>query len=133
MGLEAVIAGAVEAVRLSTETIQVQVQIEPWIGEPLAFGGPPQYGPLVLAQALVQEGLQHTKRSDGTYITTRARLSFLDPAAVPPNGAPGRREPIDPRDIVTLPSGLTGHLQELPGVQINPATGQPYVRVVGIE
>jgi hypothetical protein len=132
MGLSSIIASAVEAVRSSTEGLTVEVRLRRWIGLPLTFGGPEQFDEDVLiVPGFVQEGEVHHKRSDGQVITTKARIVFLED--VPDHGAPGRKEPIDPRDEVTLPSDLTGHLAELPGVMVNPTTGRPYTRVVWIE
>jgi len=71
----------------------------------------------------------HHKKPDGQVITTKARLSFLAP--IEPIAAEGRQNPIDPRDILTLPSGLTGQIiLEVPGVLLNPETNAPYVRTV---
>src|SRR5262245_10370875 len=133
MCLAEAISSAVCAANAYTQSVQTEVQISPWIGGPLTFGGPDQFGAAVTALAFVKEGLEHTRRSDGTIIMVRARVAFWDPDAIPPNGADGRAEPIDPRDILTLPSGLSGHMRELAGILTNPETGQPFVRVVGIE
>jgi hypothetical protein len=131
MGLPDLISRQLEVVRVYTEDLQADVQIEAWVGEPESFGGPERFDVPIIVPAFCQEGEQHHKRSDGQVITTKARLVLLK--EVPPNGALLRREPIDPRDRITLPSGATGHLAELPGVQTNPFTGQSFNRVVWIE
>jgi len=133
MGLPEIISTAISgAVLPYVGGLTVEVLIDRWVGPPLAFGGPEQFADdTLIVTGLVQEGEVHHKRPDGQAITTKARIAFLE--EVPHNGAPDRKEPIDPRDRITLPSGLTGHLAELPGVMVNPTTGQPYVRVVWIE
>jgi len=126
-GLAASIAGAVEAARASTESLQVNVVHEAWVGQD-ALGAPSPFASPILRKCFVQEGAFHVKRADGQIITTKARLGFVGP--VEPNGAPGRQEPIDPRDVFTLPSGLKAKAVEVPGAMTNPLTGQPYVRTV---
>lgn len=128
MSLADSIRDAVGVVHSYTADLQVEIQIEPWMGPPITFGGPDQFAGPIFPKGFVQEGEVHHKRANGQAITTRAKVAFLGP--VPPNGAPGRQEPIDPRDRVTLPSGLSGHLVQLPDVMTNPQTGQPYVRVM---
>jgi len=117
----------VAAVNEQTASLQVPVMHEAWVGADALGDDLPLAAP-VSRPALVQEGVLHHKKPDGQVITTKARISFLVP--VEPNGAEGRQEPIDPRDRITLPSGLTGHIVEVPGVLVDPATGRPYVSTV---
>jgi hypothetical protein len=49
---------------------------------------------------------------------------------VTPNGAPGRNEPIDPRDRITLPDGTTGPIIDAPGAVVNPLMGRPFVNTI---
>ena len=102
----------------------VDVIHEPWVGQDAL--GAPSYAAPIQRQAFVQEGAMHTKKQDGQVVTTKARVSFLSP--VEPNGAAGRQEPVDPRDLITLPSGLVCHVIEVPGVLVNSSTGAPYLR-----
>lgn len=124
-GLAASIRSALEAVNAQTATIQGNVTHEAWIGrdgyDKPAFDAP------VLRTALIQEGSRQVRLTTGDVITTKACLSFLSP--IPPNGASGRREPVDPRDRFTLPSGLTGPIVEAPGAAIDPSTGRPFISV----
>lgn len=105
----------------------VDVIHEAWVGQD-ALGEPLPYAAPVLRRAFVQEGAIHVQKPDGQVITTKARVSFLGP--VEPNGAEGRQEPVDPRDLITLPSGLVAHVIEVPGVLVNSASGAPYLRPV---
>lgn len=126
-GLAAVIASAVETARAATESLQVDVVHEAWVGED-ASGR--LYAEPISRKALVQEGAILHSMPDGHTVTLKARLSFVGP--MEPNGAEGRQEPIDPRDKITLASGLTGEILELPGAMLNPLTGRPYLSVIGL-
>jgi len=126
-GLADVIRSAVEAANSQTASLQVDVVHQAWLA-PSNGLGEADYGPPVARPALVQEGVLHHEMPDGKVITTKARLAFVGP--IPPNGAPDRQEPIDPRDRLILPSGLTGYIVEVPGALIDPGTGAPYVRTV---
>lgn len=130
MALDAVIRGAVAAVKTQLSSIQVNVTHEAWIGHQDGHAQP-AFAPPVLLPAMVQEGANTRRLPTGEVITARACISFLFPVA--PNGAPGRREPIDPRDRITLPSGLTGPLVESPGAAIDPTTNRPYISVFWLQ
>ncbi len=45
---------------------------------------------------------------------------------------PPRRNPIDPRDKITLPDGTTGKILSVPGAVNNPTTGTGFIQVVEI-
>jgi hypothetical protein len=128
MASNAWLSGAVAVANAATQALglQVDVTIEAWIRQDVI--GDDDYATPVTRSALVQEGVLHHQKADGQIVTTKARLSFLDP--IQPNGAVGRQEPVDPRDIFTLPSGLTGRPIEVPGVLVDSQTGHPYVSTV---
>lgn len=95
-----------------TPGIQVgQVTHEAWIGAD-AYDKPTYDAPAQL-DAVFQEGTRQVRTATGETITTQACVLLL--GTVAPNGAAGRREPIDPRDRITLPSGYTGPIVENPG------------------
>lgn len=87
---------------------------EAWTGQDEY--GAPTYDEAVTLQAMVQEGTNQVRTRAGEVITTRACISFLEPVAA--NGAGGRREPIDPRDRFTLPSGYTGPIVDNVGAML---------------
>lgn len=129
MGDTAWLSGALDAAYSSAESLGLLSQVihEPWIaGNDTDAVNP--YGTAVARLALIQEGAMHVERPDGQVVTTKARVSFKGP--VEPNGAEGRQEPIDPRDRITLPSGLVCSIVEVPGVLTNSETGQPYLRLI---
>lgn len=124
MTLAAVIADAVAGAAALTQSLQVPVSLEQWIGHKDGSAKPDYDEPLVLA-AIVQEGSTQVRTSTGETFTARACVSFLE---LPPiNGAAGRREPIDPRDRITLPSGLTAPIVDNVGALLNPDTSLPFV------
>lgn len=99
----------------------LEVVHAPWVGP-----GRDAYGPPTARQALVQRG---AKIEGGGVQVEGTRVEFL--GAVEPNGATGRKEPVDPRDRLTLPGeAQPGHIVEVPGVLLDPATGLPFVNVV---
>lgn len=65
---------------------------------------------------------------DGEHITIGATLAFVGDVA--PNGAVGRREPIDPRDKIVLPDGFTGPIIDSPGSVIDPDTERGFIQSV---
>lgn len=129
MGIGASIRDAIVALAAETETIQDEVIIEAWIGHADAYAQPAYAAP-VRWPALIQEGTNQRRLPNGDVITTRACVSFLEPP--PPNGATGRREPIDPRDKITLPSGLTGPIVDNHGAMVDKLTGRPFIGVFWI-
>lgn len=129
MGSPAWLTEAVATVDAALEGLGLigYVTHEPWIGQD-AYGDP-IYGSPISRKALIQEGTTpHRRSSDGEVITTRACISFREP--LEPVGAEGRHEPIDARDLITLPSGLTGPLVSNEGSIVNPSTGAPTVNTV---
>jgi hypothetical protein len=116
------LTGAIAAADAAMEGLGLlgYVTHEAWIGQD--GDGKPVYAVAVSRKAIVQEGSTPFRRgSDGETITTRACISFRE--AVEPNGATGRHEPIDPRDRITLASGLTGPIVSDGGAVVNPTTG----------
>lgn len=60
----------------------------------------------------------------GSVVQVRGKLTFLEP--VEPNGAAGRVEPIDNRDLIILPDGTTGPIFKPEGLY-NPVAGKPFL------
>ncbi len=101
---------------------KANVTQKPWVS---ATGdGDEGYDTTVTLKALVDRTVKQYYTGDGKLVQTMARLTFLD--VIPANGASGRREPIDPRDILTLDDGATAPIVEIPQFE-NPATGAPFI------
>lgn len=60
-------------------------------------------------------------------LTILERIPFNNTLTDPP-----RRNPIDPRDEITLPDGTTGPIISVPGAVNNPRTGTGFIQVVEI-
>jgi hypothetical protein len=59
----------------------------------------------------------------GAEVLQIATVTIIGPVAA--NGADERREPVDPRDRITLPNGFSGPILDVGGV-VDPDTGSPY-------
>lgn len=125
MGMDGILRAAVASVHAAFSGAAVDVVHEAWVGFKPGGYTEPDFAAPVLRKAFVVEGTDQVRQSGGDVITVRAHVAFRDP--VPANGAPKRREPIDPRDRITLPSGLTGPIVDNPGATVDPTTGRPYV------
>jgi hypothetical protein len=124
MEIGSLISGALESVRVATADLGVQAEVthEPWVDQ----DGGPRFGDPVRVQALVVEGLRRHDMQDGKVVMTHANVTFFAPC---PTEAP---RTINMRDRITLPSGLTGPVVEVVDCMVNPATGQPHLRVAWI-
>jgi hypothetical protein len=127
MGLQDLIRSGVATANGITEELQVAVTHEPWVGKD-QYGGP-VFGTPVSRQALVEMKQRLRRSYTGQEVMQMAAVTFLVP--VEPNGAAGRREPIDPRDRITLPDGTTGPILDAAGLA-DPDTANPYFQVVAL-
>ncbi len=64
----------------------------------------------------------------GNTVTVMSTITFLE--VITPNGSPGRREPIDPNDILILPDGFTGPIIDTPGSTVDPETGTGFINTI---
>jgi hypothetical protein len=127
MGLADVLRAGVKTINAVTSDLQAAVTIEPWIGQDTY--GVPKYGSPMSFTAVVDTREQDKRDPLGNVVSLRALVIVLVP--VPPNGAPGRREPVDPRDKVNLPDGSTGPIVGVAGF-IDGGTGKPYFHEIWI-
>lgn len=87
-----------------------------------------QYAQPVTLHGVIDDRQRLITDSKGNTITAMSTITFLE--LIPPNGSPGRREPIDLGDILILPSGFTGPIIEVPGSTIDPETGRGFITTV---
>lgn len=69
----------------------------------------------------------------GQIVTVSATVTVLE--RIEPNLTvtdPPRKNPIDPRDKLTLPDGSTGSIISVPGAVNNPKTGTGFIQVLEI-
>lgn len=104
--------------------LQVYVSHAPWYGDGTTYREP-LHRPIIPRLALVDFTQKLRRSSTGEEILQKASVTFLRP--ISPDGAENRREPIDPRDIITLPNGYTGPILDIAGGLIDPATNWPYM------
>lgn len=128
MSLASVVRGAVATANKVTNSLQATVSLKQWISQD-AYGTP-TYGPTIRRTALVEQGENRFKTPPGVLINTKATVTFLQP--IPANGAAGRTEPIDDRDILTLADGTSGPAIVGEPMLVNPETDKPYFQIVGI-
>lgn len=129
MAFDTLVRNLVGLANTLTSSLQSTVQHSAWIGQDQYDA--PQFATAVPRPAIVQTGPRRGKSPTGDDVITSATVYFLGP--VEPNGAAGRKEPIDPRDRIVLQDGYTAPLVAIgPGDLIDPATGHPYLYSVGM-
>lgn len=122
MGLDAIVRSGVALANRITDSLQVDVTHEAWTGDDKYVK--PTFAAAVTRSAIVEMRPRLRRLASGKEVMAYAVVTFLVPIAA--NGAAGRREPIDPRDRITLPDGFTGPILEAVGVT-DPTTNRPYV------
>lgn len=126
-GLASLIQKAVAIADEVTTTLQATVQLYAWTGEDIV--GNVTYADPVSLPALVEDRDELRQISTGQTVRARAKISFL--RLVPPNGSPGRQEPIDVRDKIVLPDSTSGPIVDIRGL-VDPTTSRPYLPEVWI-
>jgi hypothetical protein len=126
MGLDSVIRGAVATINSTVASLRVSVSHAPWTGP--GADGRGSWGTATARLAIVDENYRQHKMPTGEVIACAAMLIFLEPIAA--NGAANRREPVDQRDVFTLPSGHSGPVVDTPSGLTDPVTLLPYMAVV---
>ena len=126
MALDAIVRKGVSLANRLTADLQDTVTHEAWIGHD-GFGKP-QYDPAIISrQAVVEMDQRLIRLADGQEVQQRARVTVIGP--ITGNGAKGRKEPVDPRDRITLPDGTIGPILDVKGVS-DPTTGAPYAYTI---
>jgi hypothetical protein len=128
MSLANIVRSGVAIANKVTASLQGTVTIKQWVAQD-GFGLD-TFGKTLRIPAIIEMGEKEFDLQDGVSITTKATITFLQP--VPVNGAAGRVEPIDTRDILTLPDGTTGPTLVGAPMIVDPASSKPYFQIVGI-
>jgi hypothetical protein len=116
MGLAGLVRKSVALANKLTKDLQVPVIHEAWIGNDTTYGTP-LYAAPIRRLALVEMKQRTLRSNTGMEITQRATVTFLYP--IPANGAADRQEPLDIRDKLTLPSGYSGPIRIIEGLENN--------------
>jgi hypothetical protein len=124
MGLGSVIRNAVanvDAITGGEDGLQVSITHRAWTARDKY--NKPTYASAVTRKAVMKSLQRMIRTTGGQEVLARASLTFLTPITA--NGAEGRREPVDPRDLITLPDGTTGPILDVTGT-VDPETDAPY-------
>ncbi len=127
MAFNKLIAKGVKLARDITSSLQADVTHEPWIAS--GNNGQPLFGTAVTRKAIVGYDRRLIRNVQGEQVMQSASVLFLD--LIASNGATGRREPVDPRDQITLPDGHTGPIVNIKG-PVNPDTDAPYLLEIAL-
>lgn len=110
-----------------TKDGQATITHEAYIGQDKF--GKPIYATATHPRCVVSYKTRMIMSTSGQLITAISTLTFTTlPAS---NGASGRREPVDPRDRITLPDGFTGPIVYISG-PLDPETGKGYILSVAL-
>jgi len=127
MDLSKLVVAGVAIARDVTSSLQVEVSHEAWIKS--GNNGQPTFATAVTRKAVVGYDRRLIKNNEGEKVMQSASVMFLD--VIASNGATGRREPVDPRDQITLPDGHTGPIVNVRG-PVDPNTNAPYFLEVAL-
>ena len=104
--------------------LQETIELERWIGQDDT--GAPTYASVLAIEAIVERKARRIRLASGAETITTAIVTILQPIkkiAV----VEGRREPIDPRDKITLADGATGPILTPDAGLRDPDTNRPYL------
>lgn len=121
MDLSALVRDGVAMANDLTSSLQATVIVHAYTGQDRS--GTPSYAAPQSYKAIVEYRQEARKTDQGTEQISRAYVAFLQP--VTPNGTAGRVEPIDERDLITLPDMSTGPILEVRGL-VDRSTNRPY-------
>lgn len=128
MSLRSIVRNAVSIADRVTAPLQATIQHSAWTGQD-EFGDVTYTDPIsrdCIVEYKIRDKLQS---SSGRVIQSQALVTIIRP--IDPNGAAGRVEPIDPRDLIVLPNGHSGPIIDIEGV-VDPMTNSPYMYQVWI-
>jgi hypothetical protein len=121
MALVDTIRKAIATAKSVTASLQAEIEHKALISED--HQGAKTYASAVKLKALVELKQQERKLPSGRIMMTKATVTILEP--VKPNGATGRVEPFDPRDLIVLPDGTICNILETSGF-VDAGTERPY-------
>lgn len=127
MGYETLISGLIKSVLSPQfESMKLNVTFLAWTGQD-GHGTPTYAAPRTL-RALVDLTKQRKYTPSGVLVMTFATLTFLDPIEdTTPTSPWVREQPIDPRDVLTLPDGGTAPIVHTGGFA-DSQTGRGFVQ-----
>jgi len=121
-GFADIVRSGVAIAQTLTQSLQVEVEHFPWVDSD--SHGAPVFGYSLKRSAIVEYKQSAVRNVQGETVLSRAKITILYPLT--PNGATGRREPIDSRDRLVLPDGTSGPIVAVNNL-VDPATRRPYM------
>lgn len=122
-----ILQGGIAIANSLTAGVQVEITHEAWIDQDVH--GDPVLADPVQIRCVLDLSRRQIQQEDGIIVTVVATATVV--GDVSPNGAAGRVEPIDPRDIITLPDGTTGPIiQTAPNSVVDPSTGRGLIHEI---
>lgn len=124
MGLADIVASAVSIARTVTLDLQPTITLQQWTGED-SFGKK-TYATAQSLRAIVEEKQKSFKTDQGQDAVSKTYIAVLEPIdAATASAGYTRKNPVDERDLITLPDGTTGPILDVDGL-VNGATGVPF-------
>lgn len=120
MGLDDLIRASVQLASTTFQPAKSRVQHVTWTGQDGM--GAPSTVVVVRWPMLALRRMKH-RMANGQEVEVMGSLTFLEP--VPPNGAPGRVEPVDVHDRFILPDGTKPPVVDVIGPH-DQVQGRPY-------
>lgn len=129
LNLPSIISNAVKIAHNATRSLQ-ETPEGVGIVQHYAWTGQDSWGKSTYASPVNRPAIwepSHQSKFDtntGSVVQVKGKLTFLEP--VEPNGAEGRIEPIDNRDLIVLPDGTSGPVYKPEGLY-NPVSDAPFL------
>jgi len=127
MGLDSLVRSGVSIAKGVTSDLQDAITLAPWTGQ--GNYGEPTYGSGVSYDALVEHRQKLVTDFDGNEVLSTTTVTVLKPITA--TVATGRRNPVDPRDKLTLPDGNTAPILAERGL-VDPSTSAPYMHEIHV-
>jgi hypothetical protein len=126
MALNDLIRSGVALAKTLTSSLQVDVTFQAWKGQD-AFGEA-DLAEAVTYKAIYEKKLRPLKDPNtGSDVLATSYLLIPSPIeSTTPNDGEIRDNPLDPRDVVTLPDGSTGKILQIQGI-VDPSTVAPFL------
>lgn len=126
MSLAGIIRKGVSIANKVTKSVQGDMILEQWVGQSVT--GKPAYASPITVKCIEDDKQRTIVTAAGQVITVMSTLTILE--AISENGTAGRKEPIDPRDRITTPSGFLGKVIDTPGSVVDPGTNKGFIQQI---
>lgn len=128
MAIRNILAAGVKIISKQVDDDKADVSRQAWIGD--NGSGVDEFAPADTVRCIVSRKTRTVRTSTGQLASIVATLTILDP--LPPttaNAGKTRVQPVDPRDIFTLPDGTTAPVVDLGG-PFDPVENSTYIITV---